>query len=104
MIYGVTGSSLSLAQATLQLWCVGFSCRGFSCGAQTLDAWTSVVAASGLWSMGAVVVGQGPVALRHVGSSGTRDGIYVSFLVSPPGKPWFCFLINKIYILSSILL
>ena len=34
--------------------------------------------------MDAVVGGWGPVAPRHVGSSGTRDGTYVSCIVSPP--------------------
>lgn len=42
----------------------GFLVQGLLLWAQTLgQRWTSVVAASGLWSMGAVVVGQGPVAL-----------------------------------------
>lgn len=48
--------------------------------------------------------GTGPSCPQACGISGTRDGIYVSCLVSPPGKPQFCFLINEIHILSSILL
>ena len=58
--------------------CGGFSC----CGAQAQGSQASVVVALGLWSVGSVsVVHEAPqstlAALRHVGSSRTKDGACV---------------------------
>ena len=61
--------------------------------ASVFAACDSVVATFGLQSTGSAVVAHGLAALRHMGSSGIRDGAMSPalaggfFTTEPPGKP-----------------
>ena len=55
-------------------------CSGFSCEAQALGTWASVVVAPRLYGRGSVVVDVGLAAPGHVESPQTRDQTHVPYL------------------------